>query len=52
MDEIGCGIVPIEKTERMLRELTGQCGCIIAEHADCVIRMTCGVPAVLKGELP
>lgn len=52
MDEVGCGIVPIEKQERLWRENCGRCGCIIAEKADTVIRMVCGIPTLLKGELP
>ena len=52
MDEVGCGIVPIEKHERLWRENCGRCGCIIAEKADAVIRMVCGIPTLLKGELP
>lgn len=51
MNEIGSGIIPIEKTERIRRELTGICGCIIASHAQHVIRLTCGIPAAIKGEL-
>lgn len=50
--EIGCGIVPLDKCERIWREQTGQCGCILAEHAETIIRMTCGIPAVLKGAMP
>ena len=52
MNEIGCGIVPIDKGERLWRENTGRCGCIIAASADVVIRMVCGLPSVIKGELP
>ncbi len=50
MDEIGCGIVPVEKSERTLREITGRCGCIIASVSDTVIHMVCGIPTYLKGE--
>ena len=52
MNEVGCGIVPIEKDERLWRENCGRCGCILAEKADAVIRMVCGIPTVIKGELP
>ncbi len=51
MNEVGSGIIPIEKTEREWRENVGKCGCIIAERADTVIRMTCGIPTVIKGNL-
>lgn len=52
IDEIGCGIIPIEKSERIYRENSGRTGCFIAERADTVIRVVCGIPMVIKGELP
>ena len=52
LDEIGSGIIPMERTEREWREHTGRCGCILASHAETVIRMVCGIPTALKGELP
>ncbi len=51
MDEIGGGIIPLEKSERLWREQTGRAGCRIAERSDTVIRLCCGLPAVLKGTL-
>lgn len=51
MDEIGCGIIPLEKDERRWREITGRCGCIIAENSSLVIRMNCGIANVIKGNL-
>lgn len=51
MNEVGSGIIPIEKSEREWRENVGKCGCIIAERADTVIRMICGIPTVIKGKL-
>ncbi|MBP5433850.1 bifunctional adenosylcobinamide kinase/adenosylcobinamide-phosphate guanylyltransferase [Ruminococcus sp.] len=50
MDEIGCGIVPVEKSERKRREETGRCGCIISAASDTVIRVICGIPVYLKGK--
>lgn len=52
MDEIGCGIVPMEKSERVWRENVGRCGCIIAAKAETVVRMVCGIPTVIKGSMP
>lgn len=52
MDEIGCGIIPAEKSEREWREKVGRCGCIIAEKAETVIRVICGIPQAIKGKLP
>ncbi len=51
MDEIGCGIIPIERDDREYRELVGKCGCIIAEKSEAVIRIFCGIPNVIKGEI-
>lgn len=49
--EIGCGIVPIDKEERICRELAGRLQCLLAERAETVIRIFCGIPMVLKGSL-
>ncbi|MCM1226362.1 MAG: bifunctional adenosylcobinamide kinase/adenosylcobinamide-phosphate guanylyltransferase [Clostridium sp.] len=49
MTEIGSGIIPIEKSERIYREFVGKTGCLLAEHAQKVIRLTCGIPLVIKG---
>lgn len=51
-DEIGCGIIPLEKSERIWREETGKACCKIAEISSVVIRICCGIPSVIKGELP
>lgn len=47
-DEIGCGIIPIDKKDRIWREAVGRSGCYIAEHSERVIRIICGIPAVIK----
>lgn len=49
MDEIDCGIVPLVKAERVRREATGRCGCMIARESDTVIRVICGIPTYIKG---
>ncbi len=51
-DEVGCGIVPLERAERDWREAVGRLCCALAAHADLVVRVTAGLPQVLKGELP
>ena len=51
IDEIGCGIVPLEKSERVWRENVGRCGCIIAAESDTVVRVICGIAEFLKGEI-
>ena len=49
MDEVGSGIVPMEKADRLWREACGRCGCMIAARADRVIRLVCGIPTIIKG---
>lgn len=50
INEIGCGIIPIEKFDRIWRETVGRTGCFIAENSEKVIRVNCGIPMYLKGE--
>ncbi|MCD8083762.1 MAG: bifunctional adenosylcobinamide kinase/adenosylcobinamide-phosphate guanylyltransferase [Clostridiales bacterium] len=50
MDEVGCGIVPLDRQERQYRRLCGLAGQTLAVQADQVIRMFCGIPAYIKGE--
>lgn len=52
MNEIGCGIIPLEKSERIWREQVGRAGCIIAESSSDVFRICCGIPTKIKGEMP
>lgn len=49
-NEVGCGIVPIEAEQRLFRERAGRLSCLLAQRADTVIRVCCGLPQVLKGE--
>lgn len=49
INEIGAGIIPLEKNERIRREETGRSGCIIAENSREVIRIVCGIPVKIKG---
>lgn len=50
--EVGGGVVPMEADQRLARENAGRLACLLAERADCVVQMFCGIPTVLKGELP
>lgn len=52
LDEIGCGIIPLDRADRLWREQTGRCGCLLAESAQTVVRICCGIPSAIKGELP
>ena len=50
--ETGGGIVPVDPVQRRNRERAGRLACLLAEHAETVIRVCCGIPQVLKGQLP
>lgn len=49
--EVGGGIVPASAQERASREAAGRLACLLAKRADAVIRVFCGIPTVLKGEI-
>ena len=48
MNEIGNGIIPLEKSERIWREETGKTGCFLAEKAETVERIACGICTRIK----
>ena len=50
--EIGGGVVPADPEQRRQREDAGRLACLLAERADTVIRVCCGLPQALKGDLP
>ncbi len=50
--EVGGGVVPVDPAERAAREAAGRLACLLAERADTVIRVCCGLPQALKGKLP
>ena len=50
--EVGGGVIPADPQERADREAAGRLACLLAERADAVIRVYCGLPRALKGELP
>lgn len=47
-EEIGCGIVPLEKEERVFRDCMGRVQIETAKRADEVIRVICGLGQKLK----
>lgn len=49
-DDISQGLVPMDKTERAWREGDGRTMVKVAEQADKVIRVFCGLPVVLKDD--
>ena len=50
--EVGGGVVPVDTAQRTAREAAGRLACLLAARADCVVQMFCGIPTVLKGEIP
>ena len=48
MDDIFCGVVPIDKDIRAWREFCGRAGAALSEKADHVTRIFCGLPQELK----
>lgn len=48
-DEVGCGVVPVDAFERLWREEVGRLCCDVAENAQTVVRVVCGIPQKLKG---
>ena len=50
--EVGSGVIPLTWDDRQFRERAGSLSSSLAKEADCVVRMVCGIPVVLKGVLP
>ena len=46
--EVGGGVVPIDAGERAAREAAGRLSCLLAQRAERVVRVFCGLPMVLK----
>ena len=47
-DEVGGGIVPADRRQRDYRECVGRVLCGLAQRADTVVRVQCGIGSVLK----
>jgi adenosyl cobinamide kinase/adenosyl cobinamide phosphate guanylyltransferase len=50
--ETGAGIVPMDGPLRLLREKQGNLLSILAQRAECVVRVFYGIPEVIKGKKP
>lgn len=50
--EVGSGVVPADASEREARERAGLLNRLLAERAETVVRVFCGIPAYLKGSPP
>jgi len=48
-NEVGLGIIPMERRDREMREYAGRMTNRLAQRAEKVIRMVCGIAQVLKG---
>ena len=48
-DEVGSGVIPLEKQRRLGREATGRLCCRLAREATQVVRLVAGIPTVIKG---
>lgn len=46
--DISCGVVPMDRTQRLWREETGRAVCALAREAESVTRIFCGLPLQLK----
>lgn len=51
-NEVGCGIVPEDPITRLYRDLVGRCNRLVAQRADEVTLVSCGIPLHLKKRLP
>lgn len=47
-DEVGMGIVPIDREERLWREAVGRAMCLLAERAESFERVICGIGVKVK----
>lgn len=51
-NEVGSGVIPVDRAGRLGRESTGRLCVLLAQRAGTVVRMVCGIPTVIKGEVP
>ncbi len=47
-DEVGCGVTPMDRADRVWREQVGRICCHLAEEAEAVYRGPCGLGTRLK----
>jgi adenosylcobinamide kinase/adenosylcobinamide-phosphate guanylyltransferase len=50
VDEVGCGVVPVDSFERLYRETVGRVSCTLAGKAKEVHRVVCGIGTVIKSD--
>ncbi len=47
-DEVGCGVTPLDRTDRDWREMVGRICCALAVDAEAVYRVHCGLGVRIK----
>ena len=47
-DEVGCGVTPLDREDRTWRERVGRTCCRLAERAEAVYRVRCGLGVRIK----
>ena len=47
-NEVGAGVVPIMAEDRAFREMVGRALCVIAQNAETVTRVVCGIGMRIK----
>ena len=47
-NEVGAGIVPMAKADRLFREAVGRALCVIAQKSESVTRCVCGIGVRIK----
>ncbi|MDO4581472.1 MAG: bifunctional adenosylcobinamide kinase/adenosylcobinamide-phosphate guanylyltransferase [Bacillota bacterium] len=47
-NEVGSGVIPAERSQREWREACGRLSILLAQQAEQVIRMVCGIPLRIK----
>lgn len=48
-NEVGNGVVPLDKIDNQMREYVGRILCLLSEKSTRVIRIYYGIPSVIKG---
>ncbi len=50
-NEVGSGVIPVDRRERLGRERTGRLCVLLAREASAVVRLVCGIPSIIKGSI-
>lgn len=48
INQLGCGVVPMDAFDRSYRETVGRISCLLAQQAEQVYLVNCGIPKRLK----